>query len=294
MKQLSAAFPQGWRTRFAPAPTGWLHLGHAVSALYVWGIARAFGGRVLLRVEDHDRGRARPEYERGIFDDLAWLGFEPDEVAPPQRERGAAYAAALAALEAAGLAYPCACTRREIGALSGDFFNEESRYPGTCRGRALDGAAHVARRVLMSDEMESFDDLRLGAQWQVPSSQCGDVLVRDRRGQWTYQFAVTVDDRDQAIDVVIRGEDLLSSTGRQLRLAQMIGRTEPPRYLHHPLIRSADGSKLSKSAGDTGIRELHAAGRTSGEVLGMAALAAGLVDTPRATTIAELPALFAR
>lgn len=289
---LRRAVPDRWRTRFAPAPTGWLHLGHAVNAIYVWGLARAHGGRVVLRIEDHDRARHRDEYERGITEDLAWLGFDADEVAPPQRERYDAYARALAPLERDGLAYPCACSRRDIAGVVGDVFNEESRYPGTCRARGLDPQAHVARRVRMDDGIESFDDLRLAAQSQEPARQCGDVLARDRAGQWTYQFAVVVDDRDQAIDVVIRGEDLLASTGRQLRLARLVGRAAPPRYLHHPLLTVPGGAKLSKSAGDSGIRELRASGRSAAEVLGMAAHAARLIDTMRAVTADEVPALF--
>lgn len=288
MRQL----PSGWRTRFAPAPTGFLHLGHAVNALHVWGIARAFGGRVLLRVEDHDRVRSREEYERALFEDLAWLGFVPDELAPPQRERGAAYEGALAALETAGLAYACACSRRDIAEVAGDVFNEESRYPGTCRTRALDGVAHPARRVRMEPGIETFEDLRLGAQSQDPDAQCGDLLARDRLGRWTYQFAVAVDDRDQRIDLVIRGEDLLSSTGRQLRLARLIGRESPPRFLHHALVRRPGGEKLSKSAGDSGIRELRAAGHAPAEVIGMAAHAAGLIPDVRPMPAGDVPRLF--
>ena len=289
---VASQLPAHWRTRFAPAPTGWLHLGHAVSALYVWGIARALGGRVLLRVEDHDRVRSRREYERALLDDLAWLGFEPDELVPPQRDRGAAYEAALATLEAEGMAYPCACSRRDIAGMTGDPFNAESRYPGTCRTRALEPLAHAARRVRMDAGAETFDDLRLGAQSQEPATQCGDVLVRDRDGRWTYQFAVAVDDRDQRIDLVIRGEDLLASTGRQVRLARLIGRAVPPRFLHHPLVHLPSGAKLSKSAGDTGLRELRAAGHSAAEVLGMAAHAAGLVRDVRPVRPDDVPMLF--
>lgn len=289
---LAARLPAQWRTRFAPAPTGWLHLGHAVSALCVWGIARTFGGRVLLRVEDHDAVRSRAEYERALFEDLEWLGFEPDELAPPQRDRGAAYEASLATLEAAGMAYPCACSRRDIAGAAGDVFNEESRYPGTCRARAIDSRLHLARRVRMDDGAETFDDIRLGVQSQEPAAQCGDVLARDRDGRWTYQFAVAVDDCDQRVDVVIRGEDLLASTGRQVRLARLVGRTAPPLFLHHPLVHLPSGAKLSKSAGDTGLRELRAAGHTAADVLGMAAHVAGLVSDRRPIRAEELPVLF--
>ena len=264
-------------TRFAPSPTGYLHLGHVVNALQVWETARRFGGKVLLRIEDHDRTRCRPEYERALLDDLDWLGLEPD-IAPTdsfrtgrsewrQSDNGAVYEAALERLRKAGLAYVCECSRRDIAAEVPDRFNEEMRYPGTCRGKALAPAPGRGWRVVMDEGAETFDDLRLGPQRQSPAEQCGDVLVRDRLGNWTYQFAVTVDDVRHGVDVVVRGEDLLGSTGRQLRLARLLGRAEAPRFLHHPLIRKPSGEKLSKAARDTGIRDLRAAGVPAAEVL---------------------------
>jgi glutamyl-tRNA synthetase/glutamyl-Q tRNA(Asp) synthetase len=153
----------------------------------------------------------------------------------------------------------------------------ELRYPGTCRIRAIDPASTPARRIRVNaGTTEQFNDLRLGAQAQDPDQQCGDFLARDRHGNFTYQFCVVVDDLEQGVDVVIRGEDLLASTGRQLRLARMLGRTTPPQFLHHPLIRHPDGRKLSKSAGDTGVRELREAGVSAAEVIGRAAALAGI------------------
>jgi len=257
-------------TRFAPAPTGYLHLGHVVNAIEVWRAARERDGRVLLRIEDHDRTRCRPEYEAAIRDDLAWLGFAPDMEVPRQSERAARYAEVLADLEARGLAYPCACSRREIAARVGDAFNAETPYPGTCRNRGVDPASTLARRVRMEPGVEAFTDLRLGPQSQVPADQCGDVLVRDRHGNWTYQFCVSVDDFDQGVTLVVRGEDLLASTGRQMRLARLVGRDTMPEFLHHALVRKPGGAKLSKSDGDTGIRELRAAGLDPAEVLARA------------------------
>jgi glutamyl-Q tRNA(Asp) synthetase len=269
-----ASAAKGPVTRFAPAPTGWLHLGHVVNALHVWGIARERGGRVILRIEDHDRTRCREEYVDGIVDDLDWLDFVPDSIAPRQswKQRAERYAAVLAELESSGLAYPCDCSRRNIATEVPDRFGEEMRYPGRCRSRALAPDATLARRVRMDDGAESFIDERLGAQTQSPAEQCGDFLIRDRLGNWTYQFAVTVDDLDQGVDLVIRGEDLLSSTARQIRLARLLGRTTPPVFRHHALITNPDGSKLSKSAGDTGIRELRQKGMTRDEVLTLARL----------------------
>lgn len=296
------ALEQGWRTRFAPAPTGSLHLGHAVNAIYVWGLAGAYGGQVILRIEDHDRTRSRPEYERGILDDLDWLGLVPDlgataefragPHAQRQSDNANRYESALERLEQAGLVYACDCSRRDMAQEVPDVFGEEMRYTGRCRERAVDMGATSARRVVMTPGTERFDDLRLGPQSQEPAAQCGDLLVRDRLGQWTYQFAVVVDDMEQGVDVVIRGEDLLSSTGRQVHLGRLLGRTTPPAFLHHPLILKPDGSKLSKSAGDTGIRELREAGLRPPEILGRAAALAGLVDEPRALDPSQLPALF--
>ena len=297
-----ATLPSGWRTRFAPAPTGHLHLGHAVNAVYVWGLARAFGGQVLLRIEDHDRTRSRPEYERSVLDDLDWLGLVPDigdtasfRTGPhPQRQRdnAARYEAALEQLDGAGLVYACDCSRRDMAQEVPDVFGEEMRYTGRCRARGVDRSATKARRVVMSPGGVRFDDLRLGPQVQEPADQCGDLLVRDRLGQWTYQFAVVVDDMEQGVDVVIRGADLLRCSGRQIRLGRLLGRGRPPLFLHHPLILKPDGSKLSKSAGDTGIRELRAGGATAASVLGQAAALAGLVESGRALPADDLASLF--
>lgn len=281
------SLPHGFTTRFAPAPTGYLHLGHIVNAVWVWGLARAHGGRVLLRLEDHDRGRCRPEYEQAILDDLDWLGFVPDGAttrdfragAHPQRQSDnlARYKARLAELERQELAYPCSCSRADIARATDTTEGTELRYPGTCRTRAVDPASTLARRIRVNaGTLEHFTDHRLGPQAQDPDLQCGDFLARDRHGNFTYQFCVVVDDLEQGVDLVIRGEDLLASTGRQLRLARLLGRATPPQYLHHPLIRHPDGRKLSKSAGDTGVRELRATGVTAAEVIGRAAALAGL------------------
>lgn len=299
-----------WRTRFAPAPTGYLHLGHVVNAIHVWGLARAFGGEVLLRIEDHDRTRCRDEYEDALLDDLDWLGFAPDigstdsfraarragahglGHAQRQSDNDARYAAALASLTARGLTYVCTCTRRDIARHAPRAPGEEPRYPGTCRRAHHAESESLARRVRIADGAVRFDDGRLGPIRQSPAEQCGDVLVRDRHGQWTYQFAVVVDDMAHGIDVVIRGEDLLASTGRQLCLAAMLGRERPMHWWHHPLLVHADGSKLSKANHDTSIRERRIAGARAAGLLGEAAFLSGLLPAARDLSIDELPALF--
>jgi glutamyl-Q tRNA(Asp) synthetase len=178
-----------------------------------------------------------------LLDDLDWLGLEPDgpgtsafragPLAQRQSDEPMRYAVRLAALEARGLAYACRCSRADIArASTGD---GDPRYPGTCRDAAIDASSTPARRVVMvADAVEHFDDLLLGPQAQDPDRQCGDVLARDRAGNWTYQFAVVVDDLEQGVDLIIRGVDLLDSTGRQRRLARLLGRQEAPRVLHHP------------------------------------------------------------
>jgi glutamyl-Q tRNA(Asp) synthetase len=295
---LIARLPAEPVTRFAPAPTGWLHLGHVLNAHYVWEIARAIDGRVLLRIEDHDRMRARPEFEAGILDDLDWLGFHADIYpthqfrAGPcdgrQSDRDSVYRDAFEILCAQGLVYACDCSRASIESpASGDprapaadrtsdrlrsvagqtRHPSELHYSGRCRERQLPLADGYGWRARMEPGIEVVDDVRLGEQRQDPSQQCGDVLLRDRHGNWTYQFAVTVDDWRQGIDLVIRGTDLLASTGRQVRLARLLGRPRPPVFLHHPLIMKSPEQKLSKSDRDTGVRDLRARGWGAADVI---------------------------
>ena len=284
---LSARAERPLLTRFAPSPTGYLHLGHVVNAVYVWGLARALEGRVLLRIEDHDRLRSRASYESALLDDLDWLGFEADAGRLPllrQSDEGEAYAAALARLRRTHHVYACDCSRRDIGG---------ERYPGTCRQRGLEEREGRGLRVRLEPGVETFVDGLLGPQEQRPAEDFGDVLLRDRDGHWTYQFAVAVDDLRQGVTAVIRGTDLLSSTGRQLRLARMLGRPGPPAFMHHPLLLKATGEKLSKSTRDTGVRDLRAAGMQPADVIGAAAAAVGLLDTPRPVSASSLHALFA-
>ncbi len=300
---LRGRVPSDPLTRFAPSPTGYLHLGHVANAIWVWGVAGALGGRVLLRMEDHDRGRCRAGYERAALQDLEWLGLVPDVGPPGELRRGASpyrqsdcgevYAATLDRLRECERVYACDCSRRDIALEAGDPFNQETRYPGRCRDRGLPQQDGVGVRVVLPEGGETFTDLRLGEMTQSPERQCGDLLLRDRMGNWTYQLSVVVDDLRHGVDLVIRGEDLLSSTGRQIMLGRMRGRARPPLFLHHPLIRNERGAKLSKSSGDTGVRELRAAGATPEAVLGDAAWRTRLLDRHRPLAAGELAALFA-
>jgi glutamyl-Q tRNA(Asp) synthetase len=256
-------------TRFAPAPTGWLHLGHVLNAEHVWGS----GARVMLRIEDHDRERCRPEHDAGIIEDLDWLGYRYELPIVRQSERDAVYREALDELRTRGWVYACDCSRRQIEARRpvprvGDQTSagSEPPYDNHCRNRGLTLADDIGWRVRMDPGVEHFTDGLLGPQAQDPSAQCGDVLIRDRLGNWTYQFVAAVDDFRQGIDLVIRGLDLLASTGRQIRLARLLGRAVPPEFRHHPLIMKSPDQKLSKSDGDTGIRDLRARGWTPEQV----------------------------
>jgi len=278
-------------TRFAPSPTGVLHLGHVVNAIYVWGVARLLGGLVLVRVEDHDRIRSRPQFERWLFEDLQWLGFV--DAATPflrQQDRHATYADALARLRRTAHVYACDCSRTSF---------EGEQYPGRCRGRSLAEEPGRTLRVQLDEGIETADDLLQGRLEQSPASQCGDLVLKDRDGHWTYQFAVTVDDLLQGVTLVVRGADLMSSTGRQARLGRMLraagvsgGAPWPPQYLHHPLILDEHGRKLSKSTGAAGVRRLRESGVTAADVIGRAAAAAGLTDRPSPIHHEEVSALF--
>lgn len=284
-------------TRFAPSPTGYLHLGHVANAVWTWGVAQACGGRVLLRIEDHDRGRCRPEYERAIVEDLEWLGLVPggERRVLRQSDQDRAYGRAVLHLGRQSPVYACQCSRATIAEgmrADGLEDRDELRYPGTCRALRLAPADGLGLRVTLGEESVEFDDLRLGPQTQTPAQQCGDLLLRDATGNWTYQLCVAVDDTRQGATLVIRGEDLLASTGRQVMVASRLGRKEPPVYLHHPLINGPSGEKLSKRDGATGIRELRAAGTPPEVVLGEAAYRTGLIAEPGPLLAGGLGALF--
>jgi glutamyl-Q tRNA(Asp) synthetase len=263
------------RTRFAPAPTGLLHLGHVANAVWTWGVARAVGAEVLLRIEDHDRQRCRRAFDAALLEDLEWLGFVADAgpVRQSDADASAAYEAACDRLRRDGLVYGCDCSRSTFAAWARDHDRAwvGPGCPSSCRDRRVDGPVV---RVALGDGRESWADLAAGAR-ESDVAPAGDLPIRDRHGNWTYGFCVVVDDTRHGIDLVVRGEDLLPATASQIRLARVLDRETPPTFLHHPLIRRSDGSKLSKSAGDTGVRELRAAGHTAAQILGSASALTG-------------------
>lgn len=283
---LAARLPATPRTRYAPSPTGYLHLGHVANAVMVWGLAGVLGGRVLLRLETHDRIRSRPEYAAAIIEDLAWLGFEPDE-GPIDQTDGTPYATALAELQRAGLVYVCTCSRRDWASAEAD----AARYSGHCRDAGLGDAPGRTLRLRVTPGPESFYD-GCGARLQQDAASGGDIILRDRDGHWSYHLAVAVDDHRQQVDLVIRGADLLDATGVQVQLARQLGRHAPPAFVHHALITAPDGRKLSKSNQDAGVRELRAAGVSAADVIGMAARAAGLTAITGGIPARDIARLF--
>jgi glutamyl-tRNA synthetase/glutamyl-Q tRNA(Asp) synthetase len=277
----------GPTTRFAPAPTGRLHLGHLANAIYVWGLARRFDGRVLLRIEDHDRQRCRPEYETALLDDLDQLGLAADEPSTDalrtgpssyrQSDNGAVYAAALDRLGDATEVYACDCSRSTFAAWRTSHGRPWSGpgCPGGCLGRGLAAGREPTLRVALGDGDEAWADVLLGPR-SGPVSPDGDPPVRDRNGNWTYALCVVVDDIRHGVGLVVRGEDLVDATPAQIRLGRLLGRETPPGFAHHPLIRRSDGSKLSKADGATSLGELLDAGRSAEERLARRRSSSGL------------------
>ena len=269
------------KIRFAPSPTGYLHEGHLLSALYVWAAARKWDLSIHLRIEDHDRGRARPEYIESIYDDLEWFGFRWDSQSI-QSERTPLYEAALEKLEKQGLVYPCYCSRKQLEEENPKSETGEIIYQGKCHTSTAPAGTPHNLRVIIPDKVITWHDMRLGDFSENPKLQCGDFPIRDREGQWTYQFAVCVDDIEEGITHIVRGEDIRSSTARQIALMRLLGRETPPLYLHHPLIVDPAGKKLSKRERAHSIRQDRDAGISPEILLGRVCHKAGLqgTDTP--------------
>jgi glutamyl-Q tRNA(Asp) synthetase len=237
-------------TRFAPSPTGLLHLGHAWSALQAHDAARAAGGRFLVRIEDIDGDRSRPEYVQAILTDLDWLGLTPD--APPlfQSSRAAAYADALTRLDAMGLVYRCTCTRADLAAAaSAPHGCLPPPYPGTCRGRyATDPDEPFAWRIDMARAVALAGPLTWqegGERIAADPAAHGDVILSRKDALASYHLAATVDDAAQGVTHIIRGRDLLASTAVHRLLQTMLGLPEPA-YQHHDLVAGPDGRRLAK------------------------------------------------
>ncbi|HEX6143151.1 MAG TPA: tRNA glutamyl-Q(34) synthetase GluQRS [Geminicoccaceae bacterium] len=275
-------------TRFAPSPSGYLHLGHAYAALIAWESARAGRGRFLLRIEDIDPGRCRPEFEQGILEDLDWLGLWWDGAPLRQSEHLDVYAEALGRLEGLGVIYPCFCTRRKIRAEIAHAAQAphgpagEAIYPGICR--TLSGAEREARmsagepfalridvgRALRLVGRISWTDLRAG-EIEAEPALLGDVVLARKDAPTSYHLAVTVDDARQGVTLVTRGEDLFHATHIH-RLLQALLDLPVPRYYHHNLIADSTGLRLAKRNRAVTLRTLRQSGRRPDDIWGMIGL----------------------
>jgi len=269
------------RTRFAPSPTGDLHLGGAWTALASWVVARRAQGGAVLRIEDLDRARVVPGSQSRIEADLRWLGLDWDEGPVLQSERGVVYEEAIAKLTARGLVYPCDCSRAEIARVaSAPHAGEETVYPGLCRD--LDPSRPMRRppslRVRLPDEVVTYQDAVAGEVSQNLAREVGDIVLRRADGAFAYQLAVVVDDAAMRISDVVRGADLVASAPRQIWLARALGHA-PPRYAHVPLVVASDGTRLEKRTPGVVVRELREAGVAPDRIVGALAHGLGLVPT---------------
>lgn len=277
------------RGRFAPSPSGRMHLGNLFCALLSYLSVKSRGGEWILRIEDLDTARCRPDYARQVEEDLRWLGLAWDEGGSAggpdapyfQSERTALYEAALARLRGMGLVYPCFCTRAQLHAASAPHREDGlTVYPGTCRGLTAEDIARReaagrkgALRLRVPEETVTFTDGHLGEVTEYLPTDCGDFLLRRSDGLFAYQLAVVVDDAAMGVTEVVRGADLLSSTPRQLLLYELLG-WEAPEFYHFPLLLSPDGRRLSKRDGDLGLGALRER-YTPEEVVGKLAYLAG-------------------
>ena len=287
--------------RYAPSPSGRMHLGNLCCCLLAWLSAKHQGGRVVLRIEDLDAMRCPRSFADLLEADLAWLGLSADEggsaggPAGPyyQSERADLYRYYYDRLAGMGLVYPCFCTRSQLHAASAPHRSDgQVVYPGTCRGLTPEQVAEKSRirppawRVMVPDEEITFTDGHLGRYTENLAADCGDFIVRRADGGFAYQLAVVVDDALMGVTQVVRGADLLSSTPRQLWLYRTLG-LPAPEFYHLPLLLAPDGRRLSKRDGDQSLEHLQAK-YTPEQIIGKLAWVCGLTDTPDPRSPAEL------
>lgn len=292
--------------RFAPSPTGRMHAGNVFAALVAWLVAKSQGGRVVLRIEDLDVERSKPQFIDAMQRDFEALGLTWDEGPFFQHDRTEAYRAAFEDLRDRGLVYPCFCTRADLHAASAPHFGEKLVYPRLCRNLSDEERAErsklraPAQRLFVPDDVVSFDDQVQGAYAQNLATECGDFLIRRSDGLFAYQLAVVVDDAEQGVTSIVRGVDLLSSTPQQIYLQRLFGFAEP-RYAHVPLLVSAKDRRLSKRDHDAALDELLARYGSAAGVIGHIAGVTGLAPTTEPATpedlletfdVANLPTVF--
>lgn len=300
------------RGRLAPSPTGYIHLGNAWAFLLAWLAARASSGEVVLRIEDIDPQRSRPEYTAALIEDLTWLGLDwdhgPDKPEPAggcmgpfeQSRRAQHYAAAMAQLESAGLTYPCFCTRKELRSMAGAPHVDDAGapYPGTCRSlnqtqrqALLESGRRPCLRLRCPDGPVNFTDTVFGPQAFTLADCGGDFALRRSDGVVAYQLAVAVDDALMGINQVVRGRDILISTPRQIALLKLLGYGAPA-YAHVPLLLDDEGERLAKRHQSLALRNLRQMGADPRRVTGLLGALAGCNPGGNAASPAELIPYF--
>ncbi|MBQ9470532.1 MAG: tRNA glutamyl-Q(34) synthetase GluQRS [Bacteroidales bacterium] len=277
--------------RFAPSPTGRMHLGNVFSALLSWLSAKSKGGKWLLRIEDIDPQRSRQQYANLLMDDLQWLGLQWDGEPVYQSQRSHIYEEHFERLRAQGLTYPCYCSRADLLATQAPHGNDaRTVYSGTCRSLPSQPDRPAATRLMAPNQTIAFTDGHYGQHSVSLAQQVGDFIIRRKDGAWAYQLAVVVDDALMGITEVVRGRDLLLSSPQQMYVAQLLGYT-PPQFIHLPLLLNTDGQRLSKrdrSLDMATLRQRH----TASDIMGHLAHLAGLQPSPTPITAHELIPLF--
>lgn len=281
--------------RFAPTPSGRMHLGNVFAAMLAWLSVRSKGGAMVLRMEDLDTQRTRAEYAETLRKDLLWLGLDWDAETPPQSQRSAVYDKYFQILREKQLLYPCFCTRSQLHNVNAPHLSDGTYvYPGTCRDLTAEQRAAFDRkpawRVRVPDRQWQLDDWVRGLYTENLATDCGDFVVRRADGVYVYQLAVTVDDGEVGVTEVVRGMDLLSSAPRQMYLQELFGFSHPS-YAHVPMLLAPDGRRLSKRDGDMDLGALQQR-MTAQQLLGILACAAGILDRPEPVTARDLAQEF--
>ena len=281
--------------RFAPTPSGRMHLGNVFAAMLAWLSVRSRGGSMVLRMEDLDTLRTGAEYARILREDLLWLGLDWDVETPPQSTRSAVYEEYFQKLQQLELLYGCYCTRSQLHSVNAPHLSDGTYvYPGTCRELTQSQRDAMGRkpawRVRVPEREWIVEDLVQGTYRENLATDCGDFVVRRADGVFVYQLAVTVDDGEAGVTEVVRGMDLLSSAPRQMYLQELFGFSHPT-YAHVPLLMAPDGRRLSKRDKDLDLGVLRQQLKPE-QLLGNLAFAAGLIPTPEAVSARELAAEF--
>ncbi len=281
--------------RFAPTPSGRMHLGNVFAALMAWLSVRSKGGEMVLRMEDLDTQRTSGEYARILREDLRWLGLDYDRETPPQSARSAVYDTYFDKLAQMGLLYPCYCTRSQLHSVNAPHLSDGTYvYPGTCRNltEMQRSAFHRAPawRVRVPDRVWAVEDWVQGHYECNLATDCGDMVVRRADGVYVYQLAVTVDDGEAGVTEVVRGMDLLSSAPRQMYLQALLGFPHPA-YAHVPMLLAPDGRRLSKRDKDLDLGQLRVR-VTPEKLIGTLAFCAGLIEKNEPVSARELAGEF--